>query len=142
MPAWLSDGLTVLVFGIGTVFLTLLLLYQAIALFGRVVNRGSGNGPGPQASRGTTTGQPDGRRELLRAAAVAAALRAFVEAEAARGPGRAEGGRQEDVPARAGAPLPAHGPGEAPASLWAGAGRLALMNERQQIAARRGRSPR
>ena len=141
LPAWLSEGLPVLLFGIGTVLLTLFILSQAIAIFGRVVNRA--NGPPPVASRGTVTvsegeeeGGPGraGGRELLRAAAAAAAIEAYLQAEEI-GPG------VDDSPTHAHGPAPGQG-SRAQGSTWAGAGRLAQMNERQQIVSRRGRTPR
>lgn len=138
LPGWLTEGLPVLVFGIGTVAVTLFILSQVIGLFGRVASRtGAGDsvtpsGGGKALAAGTT--QPasaGGRRELLRAAAVAAAIEAYRQAE------KAEGSRVAARPARTRRPTVSRN------SPWAAAGRSAQMDDRRRtITGRKGPSPR
>ncbi|MEW6031596.1 MAG: hypothetical protein AB1645_01740 [Bacillota bacterium] len=144
MPTWLGEGLTVLVFGMGTVLVTLLLLAQVIGVFGRVAARregarpggGLGEGPGAGLREDQPQPPPDGsreaRREALRAAAVAAAITAYLDAEA--GAGGASG--WAGSPPAGGADARPRGP-----AAWVAAGRMDLMSTRQELQ-RRGRFPR
>ncbi len=174
MPAWLGNGLTTLAIGMGTVMVTLLLLWQVVALFGRAAARlqgrlvrpavasgggapglpGAGEGGPPEpvvvvAGSGEAPGRPTtpassrdgapGRRDTARLAAIAAAITAYVQAEAAAGRGAPEPFRVTAVRSLGRPGTGAAGQGNLG---WAQAGRMETMLARQQLGTRKGHSPR